>query len=588
MGRGFLAGMRLPNPKAPSLVLIMIAMLCPTLAAGEAKEPSADLVLVGGKIATLDPARPQAQALAVRSDRIVAVGDDGRIRALIDPETEVIELDGKRVVPGFIEGHGHFMALGEARMQLDLRSAEDFGAIARQVAQAAAAAQPGEWIVGRGWHQEKWRHPPRPQVEGLPLHTALSRAAPDNPVMLIHASGHSLLANARAMALAGVSAETADPDGGQIVRGPDGVPIGAFRESACGLIERAHQASLAARTPAQVEATRLRAIQMATRECQAKGVTSFQDAGASLGEVALYRRLAEEHRLGLRLWVMLNQDDAVIGPALDEVKRIGPWLTVRAIKRFADGALGSHGAWLLAPYSDTPDSSGLNVTPMEDIAATARLALEHGFQLCVHAIGDRANREVLDVYQRALAERPDSKALRWRIEHAQHLDPADIPRFAQLGVVASMQAVHCTSDGPWVPKRLGTERAREGAYAWRALLDTGAVVSNGTDTPVEDVDPIAGFYALVTRRMADGRVFFGEQRMSRAEALAASTRQPAFAAFEESSKGSLKPGMLADLVVLSQDLLTVPEKRIRDTQVLITIVGGRVVYRADAPDGDTP
>jgi predicted amidohydrolase YtcJ len=252
---------------------------------------------------------------------------------------------------------------------------------------------------------------------------------------------------------------------------------------------------------------------------------------------------------------------------------------VRAIKRYADGALGSHGAWLLEPYVDQPTQRGMNVTPLDALGRTAALALANDMQLCIHAIGDRANREVLDLYRRALGKTPDGPARRWRIEHAQHLAPDDIPRFATLGVLASMQGIHCTSDGPWVEKRLGPERAASGAYAWRALLDSGARISNGSDTPVEDVDPLAAFEALVTRRMADGRTFHPHQRMTRQEALVAMTREPAWAAFEEDLKGSLAPGKLADLVVLSQDILAVPEEQIRTTRVVMTISGGRVVYQ---------
>jgi predicted amidohydrolase YtcJ len=302
--------------------------------------------------------------------------------------------------------------------------------------------------------------------------------------------------------------------------------------------------------------------------------------------VDLLKSLAEEHKLGLRLWVMLRTSNAILAPNLRKYYTIGAaddHFTVRAIKRMMDGALGSRGAWMLEPYSDlppgTPNRSGLATQDPADIRKTAELAIANGYQLCVHAIGDRANREVLNIYEAVFKEHPDKKALRWRIEHAQHIDPADIPRFAELGVIASMQGIHCTSDAPFVILRLGPKRAEEGAYVWQSLMRSGALVTNGTDTPVEDVDPIACFYASVSRKLKDGSVFFPEQRMSREEALRSYTVNNAYSAFEESSKGSLAPGKLADVTVLSKDILTIPEDEIPKAQVDYTIVGGKVMYQ---------
>jgi len=253
-------------------------------------------------------------------------------------------------------------------------------------------------------------------------------------------------------------------------------------------------------------------------------------------------------------------------------------LTVRAIKRLLDGALGAHGAWLLEPYADLPSSTGLSTTPIAELKETAQLAMENGFQLCTHAIGDRANREILDIYEQAFAAHPEKQDVRWRVEHAQHLSPSDIPRFGRLGVIAAMQGVHCTSDGPWVIAKLGEKRAREGAYVWRSIMDGGAVICNGTDSPVEDVDPIPSFYSTVTRMMKNGTTFFPEQRLTRKEALRTYTLHGAYAAFQEELLGSLKPGKLADITVLSKDIMTVPEQEIPTTAVLMTIVGGRVLY----------
>jgi hypothetical protein len=564
------------------LVLLAAMAAAPPAQPGDRAAP-ADLVLLGGEVVTLDPQRPRAAALAARSGRIVAVGEPAAIRRLIGPHTRVIALDGQLVLPGFIEAHGHFLALGRALQQLDLRQAPSFATIVDQVRRAAAAAAPGDWIVGRGWHQDKWRRPPARRREGLPLGAPLDAAAPANPVMLVHASGHALLANARALAAAGIAAGTPDPPGGRIVRDADGRPTGALRENATEAVRAAWQRWRADRSPARRRADRRRTVAAATRECLRHGVTSFQDAGSSLAEVAFFEALAAKGRLGIRLWLMLDEPDAVLAPALERVRQVGSGdqrLTVRAIKRYADGALGSHGAWLLQPYSDRPQQTGLEVTPLASLRRSAELALAHDFQLCTHAIGDRANREVLDVYRQVLGEA--GAARRWRIEHAQHLHPRDIPRFGRLGVIASMQAVHCLSDGPWVVERLGRGRVERGAYAWRSLLQSGARLVNGSDAPVEPIDPIAGFHALVTRRLDDGSSVPGDQTIGREQALRTMTRDAAWAAFEEDVKGSLSPGKLADWVVLSQDLLTVPAERIRDTRVLLTVLGGRVVHDARA------
>lgn len=546
------------------------------------QDKSADLVLLNGKIVTMDDAKPEAQALAVQGDRIIVVGNNEEIQSYISPSTKVIDLEGKLAIPGFIDGHGHFMSLGQSKMHSDLTSAENWDEIVRMVKQAVQKARPGEWIRGRGWHQEKWDKLPQPNVAGLPFHHALSRVSPGNPVLLTHASGHSSIANAKAMELAGIDPKTPDPLGGEIVRDEQGNPIGVFRETAQGLVRKAMHEYLANRTPEQIEADQRRAVELAVQECLSKGITSFQDAGSSFKTINFFKKLVDEGQLGIRLWVMINEDNEQLVNNLNDYKIINYGdnrLTVRAIKRFIDGALGAHGAWLLKPYTDLPASTGLNTTPIEEIAETARFAIQHGFQLCTHAIGDRGNREILNVYEKAFREHPEKKDLRWRVEHAQHLHPDDIPRFGKLGVIASMQGIHCTSDGPWVTKRLGEKRAKEGAYVWQKLMKSGAIVSNGTDTPVEDVAPIACFYATVTRKLKDGTFFYPEQCMNREEALRSYTLNCAYAAFEETVKGSLEPGKLADISILSRDIMTIPNHEIPDTEVLYTIVGGKVMYQ---------
>ncbi len=580
---------RAPGRARGSRRSIATALALLALACGGAPAPEpADLVLVGGKIVTLEPDRPEVRGLAARDGAIVALGGDDEVRAYVGPETRVIDLAGRLAVPGFIEGHGHFTGLGASLTKLDLTGTRSWEAIVALVAATAARAEPGEWILGWGWHQEKWDSPPPDTVEGYPTHEALSRAVPDHPVMLKHAAGsHGGILNARALERAGIGPMTPDPPGGTILRDARGRPTGLLRETAYEIALEAHAAERARRDAGALEAEARREIELADRECLSKGITSFQDAGSDLATVDRLRAIAEAGELGVRLWVMLRADDDSLERRIDDYRIEGAGgghLTVRAIKRAADGALGTHGAWLLEPYDDLPATAGLNTTPLVELERTARIALAHGFQLAVHAIGDRANRETLDLYERVLAGVPGGRELRWRIEHAQHLAAADVPRFAALGVIASIQGVHCTSDGPWVPARLGPARSAEGAYVWRKLLDSGAVVINGTDTPVEDVDPIANFYATVARRMASGEAFYPEQRMTRLEALRAATIDAAYAAFEENVKGSLRPGKLADLTVLSRDILSVAEDRIPGTAVVYTIVGGRVAFER----GGTP
>ncbi len=542
----------------------------------------ADMILRNGKIVTVDEAIGEVQAIAIRGDRILAVGSNAQMKALTDDSTMIIDLQGKLAIPGFIEGHGHFTSLGLAKMNLDLMAVRNWGEVIEMVAAAVAKASPGEWIVGRGWHQEKWDEAPRGAVEGFPTHHGVSGVSPDNPVFLSHASGHASFANKKAMDLAGISAATPDPPGGEILRDDHGQPIGIFRERASALLSRAQ--SVSGDRENTTDLTR-RAIELATKECLSKGVTSFQDAGSSFSVINTFAEMADSGELGIRLWVMIREPNASIRANIDRYKalqRVGNnYLTVGGIKRSIDGALGSRGAWLLEPYADSAQSTGLATATLEDVTETAQIAIENGLQLCVHAIGDRANREVLNIFEKTFAANPQRKDLRWRIEHAQHLHPADIPRFGQLGVIASMQGIHCTSDAPWVLARLGYERANGGAYVWQKLMQSRAIVTNGTDTPVEDVSPIASYYATVSRRLNDGSVFFADQRMSRMEALRSYTIHAAYAAFEDDLKGTLTPGKLADIVVLSQDILSIAEDEIPHTNVEMTIVGGKIAYRRE-------
>jgi predicted amidohydrolase YtcJ len=546
----------------------------------------ADLVLRNGKVVTVDDAQPEAEALAVVGDRIVAVGSNQAIASYIGASTEVIDLDGQLAVPGFIEGHGHFMRVGEAQLNLDLTQVRSWEEIVSMVDHVVGDQAAGTWILGRGWHQEKWDSVPDGSVDGVPTHASLSAVSPDNPVLLTHASGHAAYANAKALEISGITRATPDPAGGEIVHDASGNPTGLLRETAQRIVSGTFDAANATRSAEELEAEAVRVVELAGEELLRKGVTGFHDAGSNFATIDFLKELAEQGRLPVRLYVMVRREsNEVMAERLPEYRMIGVGnnhLTVRSIKRQIDGALGSHGAWLLEPYVDMTESVGLVLEPVEDIVRTAEIAIEHGFQVNTHAIGDRGNREVLDIYQRAFeAAGQDGKELRWRIEHAQHIHPDDVPRFAELGVIAAMQGVHATSDAPWVFRRLGPERAESGAYLWQQLMRSGAIVTNGTDAPVEDVSPIASFYSSVARRALDGTPFFPDERMSREEALRTYTLNVAYSAFEEDIKGSLTPGKLADITVLSRDIMTIPEEDIPEAQVVYTIVGGKVLYTAE-------
>jgi len=441
----------------------------------------------------------------------------------------------------------------------------------------------GQWIEGRGWHQEKWTATPAENYHGYPSHKALSDVSQEHPLILFHASGHALFANAKAMELAGISRETANPVGGAILRDDNGDAIGVFEERAMNLIYAAYKDYLDG-LPAEVKDEKwYEGIALAEQECLQKGITSFQDAGSKIWEIERYTDMAEKGELELRLWAMVRQSSAEMAPELARLKVVDAgdgFFTCNAIKSEIDGALGAFGAWLIEPYSDKAGFHGQNTTDIKEVKAIANLALQHDMQYCVHAIGDRANRVIVDLYESMLSKTADSKARRWRIEHAQHLDPVDIPRFATNGIIASMQGIHCTSDAPFVVSRLGETRSQTGAYAWRSLLDAGVLIANGTDAPVEDVDPLPSLYASVTRQRVDsGLKFYPEQSMTRHEALTSYTYANAYAAFEEDRKGSLEVGKYADLVMWDTNLLTCEDEAMLAAKPVAVIVEGELRIR---------
>lgn len=554
---------------------IFLTLALVTTSLSGAAEPPADLVLRGGTVYTLEDKSPKAHAVAVRGGRIVAVGDNASVAPLVGPKTRLVELRGLTVIPGFQEGHGHLMGIGFAKMSVDLVGSTSYKEVVARVVAAAKGRAKGEWILGRGWHQEKWSDRSSLTVRGFPTHDDLSAALPDNPVLLERADGHASLANAAALRLMHIDRDTKSPAGGDVIRNERGEPTGILVDNAQDLVK----------VPEPDAAQQRRALDLAVEECLRKGITRFHDAGASVETVALYDERAKTGALPMRLHVMLA--------GFENMKRFGTprpegpdgLVAVRAVKLYADGALGSRGAALLEPYTDEPSNSGLFVTSPQDLAAAAKYAVEHGFQPCIHAIGDRANRVVLDAFESALSAAPKGANVRPRIEHAQILDAAEIPRFAHLGVIASMQGIHCSSDRPWAAARLGDARVAEGAYVWRKLLGSGARIVNGTDAPVEDVDPLRSFYASVTRADEHGKPAGGfdpDQKMTRQEALASYTREGAFGAFVEASEGTIAVGKRADFTVLSKDIMSVPDREILDARVVYTIVGGAVRYERPA------
>ena len=403
--------------------------------AAPAQQPAsvaADLVLLNGKIVTLEENAPQVEAVAIGGNRIAALGSSAEMKRHIGEKTQVIDVAGALVIPGFVESHGHFNGVGLAQLNLNLMKAKSWDEIVAQVEQAVKKAKPGEWIYGRGWHQEKWNVKPAPEVEGFPIHESLSRVSPDNPVLLTHASGHATFANAKAMELSGVTRTTPNPPGGDFLRDASGNPTGLFRETASRLIRTG--AGESPRTPEEETARARRILELASQEAVSKGVTTFQDAGSGFATVDLLKKMIDEGRINVRLWIMLNANNEALAANLENYRTIDyndGFLTVRAIKRQIDGALGPRGAWLLEPYSDKPDDIGRNTTPLADIRETAKLAMKYGYQLCVHAIGDRANRETLNIFEEAFKANPDKKDVRWRVEHAQHLASSRHPALRQ-------------------------------------------------------------------------------------------------------------------------------------------------------------
>jgi predicted amidohydrolase YtcJ len=562
----------------PVLLLAALAACAPAAPAGApAPAPSvpADLVLRGGRVFLADAGHTVVQAIAVRDGWVVAAGSDAEASAWIGGGTRVVELAGRLVTPGFNDAHIHFGAGGRSLLEVDLRGTRSLAEVEARVAAAAARAEPGEWLTGRGWD-----HTLLPEHElgpgGWPTAAALDRAAPHNPAYFRRVDGHVGWANTRAMELGGITRSTRAPPGGEVIRDARGEATGIFTESAQALLrDRIPQP-----TPAAVRRGIGAALEMAART----GVTSVQ-TDVSAEELRAYQELRRDGELSVRVyaWHPLTMENIRAFERLGVERGFGDeWIRAGYLKGYSDGTLGSRTAYMLQPFTDDPTTRGLPQYEVEQLDRLVQSADRAGLQVIIHAIGDGANRMVLDAFSRA-AELHGPRERRHRIEHAQILDPRDIPRFAELGVIASMQPTHATSDMRWAEERIGHARAAAGAYAWRSLLDAGAHVAFGTDFAVEPMDPVEGIYSAVTRQSRDEPGlppggWLPDQRLTPQEAIRLYTAGSAFAEFEEHRKGTLQPGMLADLVVWDRDLLTVEPALILEARPVMTVVGGRVVF----------
>jgi predicted amidohydrolase YtcJ len=555
---------------------LFVALLCVTPlqllsaqpAVARPAVPRADVIVTNARIYTADDARPQAEAMAIAGGKVLFVGSVREALSLRGTATNVIDAAGRTIIPGMTDAHAHLFNLGVVLRQVDLTGTRSYDEVVARVVAKAATLPKGTPVLGRGWDQNDWSD------TRLPVHNTLSAATPDHPVLLSRVDGHATFANRAAMIKAGITAATPDPSGGRILRDASGAATGVFVDNAQQLLDPAERGAQAA-NPRET-------LRTAIVEANKWGLTGVHDMGVSPAVVGTYEAAAQAGELTLRAYVLVSGDSASVNWAFNTGPRSALFngrLWVRAIKLYGDGALGSRGAALLDPYHDDERNSGLLVQQPAWIQRVSERALRSGWQVATHAIGDRANRIVLDAYDAALTTVPTADH-RFRIEHAQIIHHADIPRFATLGVIPSMQASHQTSDMYWAANRLGTERLR-GAYAWRSLLSTGVIIPNGSDFPVEMVNPLISFHAAIARQDGDDFPVGGwypEQRMTREEALRSMTIWPAQASFQEQVLGSLTAGKYADFVILDQDIMRIAPELVLQTRVLQTWVHGAKVY----------
>jgi len=534
----------------------------------------ATIVFINGNIYTANAKRPQAEAIAVKDDRIVFVGSNADAKKFQGANTRTVDLHGATVVPGMTDAHYHFIGVGQREMNLNLEGITNLEDFLAKVKARVDQAKPGEWVTGRGWIETFWTPPV------FPTRWDLDKISPNNPVYLTRADGHGAVANSAALKLGNVTKETKDPFGGQVLRDKEtGEPVGMLLDRAQGLVTR--------QIPARTDGDNDQAAMLADKRSIQLGWTQVHDAGGGFDDVERYKRLYGEGKLRIRIYKAVHGP----GPGSQKLLHDGPIigafgnrLNVRAIKVVSDGALGSRGAALLAPYSDRADSKGFLTVKDEELMPMLKEALEKGIQVETHAIGDYANRFTLDEYEKALGAVPKSKRKiadpRWRIEHSQIVNPSDIPRFKQLGIIPSMQPSHAIGDLHFAPSRLGLERL-QGAYAWNTFIKSGVIIPGGSDAPVERGEPMIEFYAAVARK--DIRGFTGagwhpEEKVTREEALKMFTIWPAYVAFEENVRGSIEVGKLADLTVFSADIMKIPEMEILKTRCVMTVINGEIVY----------
>jgi predicted amidohydrolase YtcJ len=544
-----------------------------TAAFSEEKERTmVQAVYFNGKIHTMDATRPVVEAIAVGGGRVVETGSSRELLARLAPGTRTIDLRGRAVMPGLTDAHAHFLGFAKLATRLDLVGTASLDEILEKVSAKLASVRKGDWILGRGWDQNDW-----PETR-YPERAALDRIAPDNPVYLVRVCGHAAYVNSAALRVAGISRSTPDPAGGKILRDAGGEPTGILLDNAVTLVSKS--------IPPLARDEKKRLMVAAARKCLAAGLVGVHEMGIDAEDISVYEELSAAGELPFRITGYLSSDDTAIAPYLEAGPRAGrgdELFRIVGAKFYADGSLGARSAALIDDYADDPGNRGILMQTPDSLYRLMLPWREKGFQTAVHAIGDAAVREVLDVYERLGAAHPAADA-RPRIEHAQVVATDDVARFAKLGVVPSMQFIHCTSDMPWVEERLGAGRAA-GAYAWRSLAAAGSRIPGGSDFPVESIDPFLGIYAAVTRQDLAGEPpggWRGEQRLTIEEAVGAFTRDAAYAAHAEEVAGSLAPGKLADFVVLSDDIFSMNPGAIPSIRVLATVLGGEIVYRSAA------
>src|SRR5436305_10456309 len=559
----------------------IIASLLTLLVFGLGFEPSvavpppADLVFTNGNIYTVSDKQPHAEAVAVKGDRIVFVGSNSAAKKFEGPNTRIIDLHGATTVPGMTDAHQHLEGVGFREMTLNLEGITNLQDFLSKVKARVDQARPGEWVTGRGWIETFWTPPI------FPTRWDLDKVAPNNPVILGRSDGHGSVANSAALKIAGITKDTPSPFGGEISKDKNGEPNGMLLDAAQGLVRR----HVPPTSPADDE----RAVVLGVQRDISLGWTQVQNPGGSYEDIEIYRKLYSDGKIKLRIYKVLSAPGRQADRLLNEGPIIGAYgnrLTVRSLKFYADGSLGSRSAALLAPYSDAPDTSGFLTVKEENLLPVLEEALRKGIQCETHAIGDRGNRFILDEYEKALSAVPPNQRKiaepRWRVEHSQIVNPLDIPRFKKLGIIPSMQASHAIGDLHFAPARLGIKRL-EGAHAWHSFINSGVVVPGGSDAPVERGEPMIEFYAAVARKDIkgfSGEGWHPEEALSREQALKMLTIWPAYAAFEENLRGSIEVGKLADLTVLSADIMKIPEMEILKTHCVMTVIGGEVVYEA--------